>query len=369
MLKARYYQADGKEGGARGLPESLFDGVVNEAVLHQVVKAYLANQRQGTQAGKNRSAVAGGSRKPWRQKGTGRARQGTIRAAQWVGGGRAFPPIPHSWRERVPKKVRAVARRSAFSARAGDDRVLLVDALDFEAPKTRRLVSYLDDIGAEGKVLILTDGIKPNVVLSARNEARLQVLPFGEESPYHVLWATTVVIEASALETKELSAADAKKVDGEVTVIPSRRRPVSKARIRAKTKPAPKADAGADEKPESKVPAKKKAAAKAPARKAAPKKTAAKEAAPEKKADAPKKESEAKKAAPKKEAASEKKATPKKTAAKKATTKKATTKKATTKKATTKKAATKKAEGGKSTAKKAAPKKKADDDAGEVKDA
>ena len=91
MFKARYYKTDGKKGRARALPVSLFDGVVNDGVLHQVVKAYLANQRQGTHAGKNRAAVAGGSRKPWRQKGTGRARAGTTRAAQWTGGGRAFP--------------------------------------------------------------------------------------------------------------------------------------------------------------------------------------------------------------------------------------------------------------------------------------
>lgn len=200
MFKARYYKADGKKGRARALPDSLFDGVVNEAVLHQVVKAYQANQRQGTGSAKNRSAVRGGSRKPWRQKGTGRARQGTIRAPQWAGGGRAFPPIPHSWRERVPKKVRALARRSAFSARAGDDRVILVEGLEFDEPKTRRLVQYLDGIGAEGKVLILTDGVKRNVVLSARNEDRIQVLPFGQESPYHILQATTVVIEVPAIE-------------------------------------------------------------------------------------------------------------------------------------------------------------------------
>ena len=112
MYQARYYKTDGSPGPEVSLPEALFDGVVNEGVLHHVIKAYLANQRQGTASGKNRSAVAGGSRKPWRQKGTGRARQGTIRAAQWTGGGMAFPPQPHSWRQRVPKKVRSLARRS-----------------------------------------------------------------------------------------------------------------------------------------------------------------------------------------------------------------------------------------------------------------
>ncbi len=169
MYKARCYKADGAEGGEQNLPDWLFDGVVNEPVLHQVVKAYLANQRQGTASAKSRGQVAGGSRKPWRQKGTGRARQGTIRAAQWAGGGRAFPPIPHSWRQQIPKKVRALARRSAFNWRAQGERVLLIDGLDFETPKTGRLVSLLSAIGAEGKVLLLTDGPKENIHRSASN--------------------------------------------------------------------------------------------------------------------------------------------------------------------------------------------------------
>ena len=114
MFKARYYKADGKKGRARALPEAIFDGVVNEGAMHQVVKAYLSNQRQGTAAAKTRSDVRGGSRKPWRQKGTGRARQGTIRAVQWEGGGVAFPPIPHSWRKRVPRQVGQSATRRYF---------------------------------------------------------------------------------------------------------------------------------------------------------------------------------------------------------------------------------------------------------------
>src|SRR5262245_34616548 len=114
MYKATYYKADGKKGRARALPDSLFDGVVNESVLHTVVKAYLANQRQGTHSAKTRAEVSGGNSKPWRQKGTGRARQGSTRAVQWEGGGRAFPPIPHSWRLDVNRKVKTLAKRSAF---------------------------------------------------------------------------------------------------------------------------------------------------------------------------------------------------------------------------------------------------------------
>ncbi|MDH3272591.1 MAG: 50S ribosomal protein L4 [Gemmatimonadota bacterium] len=212
MYKARYYKADGKKGKARALPDAVFDGVVNESVMHQVVKAYLNNQRQGTSAAKTRSEVRGGSRKPWRQKGTGRARQGTIRAVQWEGGGRAFPPIPHSWRTRVPKKVRSLARRSALNDRAESDRVVLVDLPSMDAPKTRDLLGLMGAIELEGKTLILTNGQNQNIYLSARNLEQVEVMPFGEESVYDVLWANTVVIERSALDVgkeTEKKAADA----------------------------------------------------------------------------------------------------------------------------------------------------------------
>jgi len=201
MFKARYYKADGKKGRARALPDSIFDGVVHEGVMHQVVKAYLSNQRQGSASAKTRSDVRGGSRKPWRQKGTGRARQGTIRAAQWAGGGVAFPPIPHSWRQRIPKKVRSLARRSALNDRAEHDRVIVVDMPAMDAPKTRDMVGFLGALEIDGKALILTDGKKDNVYLSARNLRDVSVLPFGTESVYDVLWAHTVVIERSALDS------------------------------------------------------------------------------------------------------------------------------------------------------------------------
>lgn len=207
MYKARYYKADGQKGRARPLPESIFDGVVNEGVLHLAVKVFLANQRQGTHSAKTRSEVAGGGRKPWRQKGTGRARQGTIRAVQWEGGGVAFPPIPHSWRQKLPKKVRGLARRSALNARAEAERVLLVDTFSYEAPKTKRLREYLKSIEAAGKVLILTDGVNENLHLSARNVKGLKVIPFGTESAYDVLFATTLVIERGAIDRVPSTAA------------------------------------------------------------------------------------------------------------------------------------------------------------------
>lgn len=200
MYKAKYVKADGKKGRARALPDALFDGVVNESVMHQAVKAYLANQRQGTAAAKTRSEVSGGNRKPWKQKGTGRARQGSTRAAQWEGGGRAFPPIPHSWRQKMPKKARQLARRSALNDRAEQDRVVLADLPQLEAPKTRALRELFRAGEIEGKVLLLTNGKNEMVYLSARNLPDVTVLPFGEESVYDVLWARTVVIERSALD-------------------------------------------------------------------------------------------------------------------------------------------------------------------------
>jgi len=218
MFKARYYKADGKKGKARALPDSIFDGVVNEGAMHQVVKVYLSNQRQGTASAKTRSDVRGGSRKPWRQKGTGRARQGTIRAVQWEGGGVAFPPIPHSWRKRLPKKVRSLARRSALNDRAEHDRVVVADLPSLDAPKTRELIGFLAGMELEGKTLILTNGINDVIYRSSRNVAAIEVLPFGDETVYDVLWANTVVIERGALEVAE-SGGTSKAADTEAPAV------------------------------------------------------------------------------------------------------------------------------------------------------
>ena len=206
IFKAPYYKADGKKGRARPLPGPLFNGVVNEGVVHQAVKAYLANQRQGTSAAKTRSDVAGGGRKPWRQKGTGRARAGTIRSPIWAGGGVAFPPIPHSWRQRLPKKVKTLARHSALNDRAENDRVVIADLPEMQSPKTRDLIAFMGAIDLPGKVLLLTDGVKKNLYLSSRNLPVVSVMPFGEESVYDVLWAHTIVIERSALEASSSSS-------------------------------------------------------------------------------------------------------------------------------------------------------------------
>ncbi len=201
MFKAPVYSAAGERTGEQELPETLFDGTVHEAALWQTVKAYLANQRQGTASTKTRSHVSGGNSKPWRQKGTGRARQGSTRSAQWRGGGNVFGPRPNrDFHEDVPKKVKWLARRSAFNARAQDGEILLVEGLTPEAPRTKVVTGFLKAAGKSGHVLFLTDGHQPELHLSARNLPGVAVQAFGSESAYDVLWADTVVIEASALE-------------------------------------------------------------------------------------------------------------------------------------------------------------------------
>jgi large subunit ribosomal protein L4 len=197
---AAAYTANGTARERVPLPPALFDGTVNMPVMHQAVKAFLANQRQGNASTKTRGLVTGGNQKPWRQKGTGRARQGSIRAPHWVGGGTVFGPTPRSYAEYVPKQVRALARKSAFNARAREGAVVVLDQLDYDAPKTSRVVALMESLGLTGKkVLVLTNGVKPNVYLSARNLPTVHVMPYADVSAYHILWSDVVVIEALAL--------------------------------------------------------------------------------------------------------------------------------------------------------------------------
>jgi large subunit ribosomal protein L4 len=192
------------------LPSDPFDGVVNEPVLHQAIKAHLANQRQGTASTKTRGEVAGGGRKIWRQKGTGRARQGSIRAPHWKGGGVVFGPRPRDYHQDLPKKVRTLARRSAFNTRARNEQVAVIERFDVDAPKTRRLAELLEKLGlGDRKVLILTDGVNRNVLLSVRNLQNVQVLPYREASAYDVLRANALLIEENAFSGGNPGANDA----------------------------------------------------------------------------------------------------------------------------------------------------------------
>jgi len=200
MLKARSYTFTGESGDAFELPEDLFDGVVHEAALYQVVKAYLANQRQGNASTKTRGQVSGGGRKIWRQKGTGRARQGSIRAGHWTGGGVIFGPMPRSYRQDIPKKVRQLARRSALNTRALEDQVVVIDSFDLDEPRTRAIRDLLEKIEVTGSVLVLTDGPREVVHLSGRNLPNVTVLPFEQASTYDILRAKFLIIEKAALE-------------------------------------------------------------------------------------------------------------------------------------------------------------------------
>ena len=276
-FEAAAYTAQGTARDKVALPEALFDGTVNMPVMHQAVKAYLANQRQGNAATKIRKYVTGGNQKPWRQKGTGRARQGSTRAPHWVGGGTVFGPIPRSYAQYVPRQVRALARKSAFNARARENAILVIDRFDYDAPKTSRLAALIGRLGLDGrKVLILTDGAKPNVFLSGRNLPTVHVLPYGDVSTYHLLWSDVVLVEAGALgqtlEPIAEAAHDAK---------PGRAK-AAKVKVASKAK-AEAAPTGKAKKPAAKKAATKKAAPKAAGKPAAKKAAGKKPAATKKK--------------------------------------------------------------------------------------
>ena len=276
-LQAAAFTALGTPREQVKLPTEVFDGIVNMPVMHRVVTAYLANQREGNAATKTRGFVVGGNQKPWRQKGTGRARQGSIRSPLWPGGGTVFGPQPRSYDQSVPKKMRALARRSAFNARARENSVFVIDRFTYEAPKTKVLAALLQRMGVDGqKVLILTDGPKPNVYLSGRNMQRVQVLPYSDVSTYHLLWSDAVLIEATAIG--QTLAPVAEKEAAPVT----RRKAEKAEKAEAAAKPARKAKTSAKAKTKTKAKAApKRAAARTTAKKK--KTTAAKKSAPKKK--------------------------------------------------------------------------------------
>jgi large subunit ribosomal protein L4 len=201
MIEAPHFSAAGASKKAVSLPAALFDGKVNEDVLHRAVITYLSNQRQGTHDTKTRAEVSGGNQKPWRQKGTGRARQGSTRAPHWRHGGIVFGPHPRSYRLGIPKKMRQLAKKSALNARAREGALLVVDALEYEKPKTKDFATLLGKLGAqEKKVLVLTASDSHNVYLSGRNIPDVHVMRFADATAYEILWAESVVVEVGALE-------------------------------------------------------------------------------------------------------------------------------------------------------------------------
>ncbi len=199
MLKAHHVSSAGAKKKTKfSLPDA-YNGEVHEGALYHTVRAYLSNQRQGTHSTKTRAEVSGGGRKPWRQKGTGRARQGTTRAPQWRGGGIVFGPKPRSYRVDLPRKVKQLAKQSALNARAQDGTVYVIESLAFEAPKTRQMTDLLAKLGiGDKKVLVLTADNRPEVFLSSRNLARVHVLQYSNASAYEILWSDALVIEEAA---------------------------------------------------------------------------------------------------------------------------------------------------------------------------
>lgn len=193
----------GNKVGEIQLNDTVFGAEVNKEVLHQVVVNYLANQRQGTQSAKTRAEVRGGGRKPFRQKGTGNARQGTIRAPHFIGGGVVFAPKPRDYSYTLPKKVKRAALRSALSSKVINNEMIVLDSFEMTAPKTKDMVKVLKDLNVTGKALIVTLDKNDNVVFSANNLPGVSTSFVGQLNVYEILNHTSFVITKAAVEKLE----------------------------------------------------------------------------------------------------------------------------------------------------------------------
>ena len=196
-------KVDGSKSGSIELNDSVFGIEPNQHVLFEAVNLQRASLRQGTHAVKNRSAVRGGGRKPWKQNGTGRARQGTIRAPQWRGGGIVFGPTPRSYSYKMPKKMRRLALRSALSAKANDNELAVLEAFNFDAPKTKELKNVMSNLELSKKVLFIVDALDNNVELSARNIPSVKVIDAQSLNVLDILDANKVVITKAAVDKVE----------------------------------------------------------------------------------------------------------------------------------------------------------------------
>ncbi len=199
VRKAKLYASDGAEQGSVELDAHVFGIEPNVAVMHQVVTAQLAAARSGSAKTKKRSEVRGGGRKPWRQKGLGRARHGSIRSPQWRGGGTVFGPIPRSYAQRTPKKMKRLALHSALSTRAASDQVRVIERFDWDEPKTKRAVDLLEAIGAGDKAVLVFENGDEVAARSFANLPRVRILEVGRLNTYDVLWAETIVFTQSTL--------------------------------------------------------------------------------------------------------------------------------------------------------------------------
>ncbi|MBP2016914.1 large subunit ribosomal protein L4 [Symbiobacterium terraclitae] len=203
MPKVAVYNKEGATVGEITLSDAVFGAEVNPGLLHEVVQMYLANQRQGTSDTKTRAEVSGGGKKPWRQKGTGRARQGSIRAPQWRHGGVAFGPHPRKYGWTMPKKARRAALRQALSAKLASGELIVIDSFELEAPKTREVVSLLKNLKAEGKAFIVTAEENVNVYKSARNIPGVRANAARNLNVYEVLASGKIVLTQDAVAKVE----------------------------------------------------------------------------------------------------------------------------------------------------------------------
>lgn len=218
MSKVDIKKSDGEKAGTIELDEQIFGIEPNVAVMHQVVNAQLAAKRAGTHNTKTRAEVRGGGAKPWKQKGTGRARAGSSRIPHWRGGGIALGPKPRDYSQRTPKKMKKLALRSALSDRATSNNVFVVESWDFETPNTKAAKLALEAIGAEGKVLVVVDTQDSNTHKSFRNLGHVNVLSADQLNVFDILVSDSVVFTKSSLpsiEVEDVSAAKASQNTGE----------------------------------------------------------------------------------------------------------------------------------------------------------
>ena len=199
MASVSVYNKEGKEVEKLELNDSVFAAPVNEHLVHRAVVLQLANKRQGTQKAKTRSEVRGGGRKPWRQKGTGHARQGSIRAPQWTGGGVVFAPVPRDYSFKMNKKEKAAAMKSVLTTKLNEEKLIVVDALDFEAPKTKEMKAVLDNLKV-AKALVVVDEAAANAILSTNNLKEARGVYSNSISVYDILKYDTVVVTKSAVK-------------------------------------------------------------------------------------------------------------------------------------------------------------------------
>ena len=198
MASVSVYNMEGKEVGTIELNDAVFGVTVNEHLVHMAVVQQLANNRQGTQKAKTRSEVSGGGRKPWRQKGTGHARQGSIRAPQWTGGGAVFAPVPRDYSFKLNKKEKRAALKSALTSKVQDSKLIVVDELKFDEIKTKNFTNVMNNLKVEKGLVVIAEN-DANVVMSARNLADINTTLVNTINVYDVMKANTVVLTKDAV--------------------------------------------------------------------------------------------------------------------------------------------------------------------------